>query len=81
MIERIHNFCIIESMWHQMLEGYSRKLKFVLLEMYIIKKKGLMWNSILEILEEKAAQGVEVKLLYDSGWTGSLAWRLPSSFK
>ena len=24
-----------------------------------------MWDSILEVLEEKAAQGVEVKMLYD----------------
>ena len=39
-------------------------LKFIFLEFYIIDE-GLMWNSVLDILVEKAAQGVEVKLLYD----------------
>ncbi len=38
--------------------------KFIFLEFYIIDE-GLMWDSVLEILVEKAAQGVEVKLLYD----------------
>ena len=53
-----------ESMWCQMLEDLKKAEKFIFLEYYIIEE-GLMWNSILEILEEKAAQGVEVKLLYD----------------
>ena len=47
-----------------MLEDLRKAEKFIFLEYYIIEE-GLMWNSILEILEEKAAQGVEVKLLYD----------------
>ncbi len=64
MIERIHNFASGESMWQQMLEDLKKAEKFIFLEYYIIEE-GLMWNSILEILEEKAAQGVEVKLLYD----------------
>ncbi|MCQ5170039.1 cardiolipin synthase, partial [Streptococcus oralis] len=53
-----------ERMWHQMLEDLKKAEKFIFLEYYIIEE-GLMWNSIFEILEEKAAQGVEVKLLYD----------------
>ena len=51
-------------MWRQMLEDLKKAEKFIFLEYYIIEE-GLMWNSILKILEEKAAQGVEVKLLYD----------------
>lgn len=53
-----------EEMWQQMLEDLKRAEKFIFLEYYIIDE-GLMWDSILEILEEKAAQGVEVKMLYD----------------
>ena len=53
-----------EEMWQQMLEDLKRAEKFIFLEYYIVEE-GLMWDSILEILEEKAAQGVEVKMLYD----------------
>ena len=53
-----------EEMWKQMLEDLKRAEKFIFLEYYIVDE-GLMWDSILEILEEKAAQGVEVKMLYD----------------
>ena len=52
------------EMWQQMLEDLKRAEKFIFLEYYIVDE-GLMWDSILEILEEKAAQGVEVKMLYD----------------
>ena len=53
-----------ESMWQQMLEDLRKAEKFIFLEYYIVEE-GLMWNSILEILGEKVAQGVEVKMLYD----------------
>ena len=53
-----------EEMWQQMLEDLKRAEKFIFLEYYIVVE-GLMWDSILEVLEEKAAQGVEVKMLYD----------------
>ena len=53
-----------EEMWKQMLEDLKRAKKFIFLEYYIVDE-GLMWDSILEVLEEKAAQGVEVKMLYD----------------
>ena len=53
-----------EEMWQQMLEDLKRAEKFIFLEYYIIDE-GLMWDSMLEILEEKVAQGVEVKMLYD----------------
>lgn len=53
-----------EEMWQQMLEDLKRAEKFIFLEYYIVDE-GLMWDSILEVLEEKAAQGIEVKMLYD----------------
>ena len=53
-----------EEMWQQMLEDLKRAEKFIFLEYYIVEE-GLMWDSMFEILEEKAAQGVEVKMLYD----------------
>ena len=53
-----------EDMYLAMLEDLREAKKFIFLEYYIIEE-GKMWGSILEILKEKAAQGVEVKLLYD----------------
>lgn len=53
-----------ESMWQHMLEDLKKAEKFIFLEYYIVEE-GLMWNSMLDILEQKAAQGVEVKMLYD----------------
>ena len=38
--------------------------EFIFLE-YFIVERGEMWDSILEILKRKAAQGVEVRVMYD----------------
>lgn len=38
--------------------------KFIFLEYFIIEE-GLMWDTILEILKDKAAQGVDVRVIYD----------------
>ena len=43
------------------LEGARR---YIFLEYFIIDR-GKMWDSILEILERKAKEGVEVRLMYD----------------
>jgi cardiolipin synthase len=37
---------------------------FIFMEYFIIKQ-GEMWDTILDILAQKAAEGVEVRLLYD----------------
>ena len=57
-------FKLGEDMYQQMLEDLRSAEKFIFMEYYIIDD-GIMWDGILEILREKVAQGVEVKLLYD----------------
>ncbi|MBR0384963.1 MAG: cardiolipin synthase [Erysipelotrichaceae bacterium] len=47
-----------------MLEELKKAEKFIFLEYFIIEE-GKMWNAILQILEEKAAQGVDVRVMYD----------------
>ena len=47
-----------------MLEELRKAKSFIFLEYFIIEE-GEMWNGILEILEEKAKQGVDVRVLYD----------------
>lgn len=47
-----------------MLNELKKAEKFIFFE-YFIVNPGKMWNSILEILEEKVKSGVEVRVMYD----------------
>lgn len=38
--------------------------KYIFLEFFIIEE-GTMWNSVLEILERKAKEGLDVRVMYD----------------
>lgn len=53
-----------EDMHRQMLNDLEKAEKFIYMEYFIIEP-GIFWDSILEILKRKAAQGIEIKLLYD----------------
>lgn len=53
-----------EDKFARMLEELKRAEHYIFLEYFIIEE-GIMWNSILQILEEKVKQGVEVRLIYD----------------
>lgn len=57
-------FEIGEKMHAAMLADLKNAEKFIFLEYFIIEE-GVFWNSILEILKEKAAQGVEVRVVWD----------------
>ena len=57
-------FPIGEEMFASMLEELKKAEKFIFMEFFIIKE-GYMWGSILKILAEKAAQGVDVRVMYD----------------
>ena len=52
----------------EMFEGLVRELekaeKFIFME-YFIVDEGYMWDSILDILKRKAADGVDVRIMYD----------------
>lgn len=53
-----------EKLHAAMLEDLKKAEKFIFLEYFIIEE-GIFWNSILDILKEKAANGVEVRVIYD----------------
>lgn len=53
-----------EKLFASMLEDLKKAEKFIFLEYFIIEE-GIFWNSILDILKEKAASGVEVRVIYD----------------
>ena len=65
-----------EKAYPDMLSELKNAKKFIFLEYFIIKN-GTMWNEILKILEEKAKEGLDVRLIYDD--MGCIAF-LPTSY-
>ncbi len=61
---RVKYFPSGEDKLEAMLKELEKAEKFIFLE-YFILKEGYMWRKILEILEKKAADGVEVRVMYD----------------
>lgn len=57
-------FPLGEQKFKAMLEELKKAEKFIFMEYFIIDE-GLMWGSILKILADKAAEGVEVRVMYD----------------
>ncbi|WP_283608711.1 cardiolipin synthase [Faecalispora anaeroviscerum] len=53
-----------ESKFRTLVEELKKAEHFIFLEYFIIRE-GVMWNTVLEILAQKARQGVEVRVLYD----------------
>ena len=53
-----------EAMFPRLLEDLRRAKKFIFLETFIIRP-GRMWNAVEDILREKAAAGVDVRVIYD----------------
>lgn len=53
-----------EKMFAAMVEDLKKAKKFIFLEYFIIEE-GIFWNGLLDILKEKAAEGVEVRVVYD----------------
>ena len=53
-----------EHCYARMLEELEKAEHYIFLEFFIING-GKMWDSILEILQRKAAQGVDVRVMYD----------------
>lgn len=57
-------FPLGERKFEAMLAELEKAEHFIFLE-YFIVDEGVMWGQILEILAKKAAQGVDVRVMYD----------------
>ena len=53
-----------DDVFADMLEALRGAKRYIFLEYFIIDR-GLFWDSILDILEEKAGAGVDVRVIYD----------------
>lgn len=57
-------FPLGDDMYPELLNQLRQAKQFIFME-YFIVERGVMWNSILEVLEQKAKEGVEVRFMYD----------------
>ncbi len=72
----VRYFPLGEDMFSAFLSELEKAEKYIFLEYFIIAE-GRMWNTILDILTEKAAAGVDVRLIYDD--MGCIT-RLPADY-
>ena len=61
---RIDYYPLGDDAFPVIIEELKKAEKFIFFE-YFIVAHGKMWNSVLEILEEKAKKGVDVRVMYD----------------
>ncbi|MSS63441.1 cardiolipin synthase [Velocimicrobium porci] len=61
---RVKYFPLGEDKFEEMKIQLKKAKHFIFMEYFIIQE-GYMWNSVLEILEEKVKEGVEVRVMYD----------------
>lgn len=61
---QVEYFPLGEDFWEALLRELRKAEKFIFMEYFIIQE-GKMWNAVLDIMKEKAAAGVDVRLMYD----------------
>ncbi len=61
---RTEYFATGDEAFPEMLAAMKKAEKYIFLEYFIIKA-GAMWDAMAEVLEERAAAGVDVRVIYD----------------
>ena len=73
----IEYFEVGEAKFNKLIEELKKAEKYIFMEYFIIAKSK-MWNTIVEILEEKVKSGVEVRVMYDGMCSVKiLPWSFP----
>lgn len=72
-----------DDLYPDLLDALEQAQHYIFLE-YFILDHGVFWDSIVEVLKRKAAQGVDVRVLYDdlgsiSTYSAKDAWELRQS--
>ena len=75
--DSIEYYSLGDYCFPKMIEELKKAKKFIFIEYFIINTSGEVWNTILEILEQKVQEGVDVRVIYDD--FGSI-WTVPSSY-
>ena len=77
----IEYFPVGETKFNRLVEELKKAEKYIFMEYYIIAKSK-MWNTILEILEQKVKEGVEVRVMYDGMCSVKiLPWDFPEKLE
>ena len=66
-----------EKFFERLIKELKKAKKFIFMEYFIIAE-GKLWSEIYNVLEQKASEGVDVKLIYDD--VGSIG-RVPISYQ
>lgn len=61
---KVEYYPLGDDAFEPMLEAIRGAKEFIFLEFFIVEI-GKFWNAVLELLEEKVKEGVEVRMLYD----------------
>ena len=70
-----------EEFFPAMIEGLKQAKEFIFMEFFIITD-GKEWSTVLEILKQKAQDGVDVRIVYDDmGCSGTISARTPKKLK
>ncbi len=64
LAQTVEYFSTGKDLYPRLLADLNGANKFILLEYYIVER-GEFWNSVLAILQKKAREGVDVRLIYD----------------
>ena len=70
-----------EEFFPEFVESLKLAEKFIFIEFFIIGE-GIWWTKVLDVLKEKAAQGVEVRVIYDDiGSSGVVKSNMPDKLQ
>ncbi len=61
---QVRYYALGDDMMPDMLEDIKRARSFIYLEYFIIEP-GRLWDSMAAVLEDKAAQGLDIRVMYD----------------
>ncbi len=61
---KVEYFSSGEATFKKMVDELKKAKKYIFMEYFRIDR-GKMWNTILKILESKASEGVDIRLIYD----------------
>ena len=70
-----------EEFFPDMMQALREAKEFIFIEFFIITD-GKLWSEVTEILKQKAAEGVEIKIIYDDlGCSGTISTFTPRRFR
>ena len=78
---RMTYYRVGEDFFPEFVESLKKAEKFIFIEFFIIGE-GIWWTKVLDVLKEKATQGVDVRVIYDDiGSSGVVKSNMPDKLQ